>query len=208
MRSDKRIASLGQLCIGACLDRLLGITCVGVSLRLGCCRFGSSVGVSSSVLIWTIFPCMGSQFRIGSGFTLMVAEPCSAFHNTIITAFIWLSLIKIQRVELSIKALRHLGDWPYRCCCAEHGTTYRNYGSLRQPILVLAHGSWFMGREGCDADRGARSVLLGSPPWRGARRRTRSNHQAEASFVSARSVAACVIAMRTTTQPPVNRPSR
>ena len=33
----------------------------------------------------------------------MVAEPCSAFHNTIITAFIWLSLIKIQRLPFRLK---------------------------------------------------------------------------------------------------------
>jgi hypothetical protein len=32
-----------------------------------------------------------------------VAEPCSAFHNTITTAFIWLSLIKIQRLHFQLE---------------------------------------------------------------------------------------------------------
>ncbi len=38
-----------------------------------------------------------------SGFGLLVAEPCSAFHNTITATFIWLSLIKIQRLDFQSK---------------------------------------------------------------------------------------------------------
>ena len=30
-------------------------------------------------------------------------EPCSAFHNTITTAFIWLSIIKIQKLDLKLR---------------------------------------------------------------------------------------------------------
>jgi hypothetical protein len=33
----------------------------------------------------------------------MVTEPCSAFHNTITATFIWLSLIKIQRLDFQLK---------------------------------------------------------------------------------------------------------
>jgi hypothetical protein len=33
----------------------------------------------------------------------MVAEPCSAFHNTIIRAFIWLSLINIQKLRFQLE---------------------------------------------------------------------------------------------------------
>ena len=33
------------------------------------------------------------------GHDILVAEPCSAFRNTIATTFIWLSLLKIQKLE-------------------------------------------------------------------------------------------------------------
>jgi hypothetical protein len=53
--------------------------------------------------LFGLFSLDGVTISNSSGFTLMVAEPCSAFHNTIITSFIWLSLIKIQRLPFRLK---------------------------------------------------------------------------------------------------------
>jgi len=100
-RSDKRIASLGQLCIGLIwidywgplvLDLikpwLLPIETVFAFLPLS--LFGS-------------FSLDGTVITNGTGYAIQVFEPCSAFHNTITTAFIWLSLMKIMKIEFHLK---------------------------------------------------------------------------------------------------------
>jgi hypothetical protein len=101
VRSDKRIASLGQLCIGLVWIGFWGsivlsfiapwLLPIETTLAyLGLSLFGS-------------FSVNGNTISNGSGFTLMVAEPCSAFRNTIIIAFIWLSLIKIQMLRFQLE---------------------------------------------------------------------------------------------------------
>jgi hypothetical protein len=100
-RSDKRMASLGQLCVGLIwidywghlvLDLikpwLLPIEAAFAFLPLS--LFGS-------------FSLDGTEITNGTGFAIEVFEPCSAFHNTIATAFIWLSLMKIMKMEFHLR---------------------------------------------------------------------------------------------------------
>jgi hypothetical protein len=101
LRSDKRIASLGQLCIGlvwidfwgplvlsSIKDWLLPVETAFAYLPLS--LFGS-------------FSLHGIIIENVSGWGIKIIEACSAFHNTITTTFIWLSLIKIQRLDFQLK---------------------------------------------------------------------------------------------------------
>jgi hypothetical protein len=105
-RSDKRIASLGQLCIGIVwidywgplvLDLikpwLLPIEALFAFLPLW--LFGS-------------FSLDGTVIANGTGYAIQVFEPCSAFHNTITTAFIWLSLMKIMKMDFHLRQYCYL----------------------------------------------------------------------------------------------------
>ena len=101
VRSDKRIASLGQLCIG-----LVWIDYWGSLVLSLIAPWLLPVEAALAYLALSLFgpfSLHGITISNASGFALMVAEPCSAFHNTIITAFIWLSLIKIQRLLFRLK---------------------------------------------------------------------------------------------------------
>jgi hypothetical protein len=105
-RSDKQIVSLGQLCIGLVwidywgplvLDLikpwLLPIETLFAFLPLW--LFGS-------------FSLDGTLITNGTGYAIQVFEPCSAFHNTITSAFIWLSLMKIVRMDFHIRQYCYL----------------------------------------------------------------------------------------------------
>jgi hypothetical protein len=101
VRSDKRVASLGQLCIG-----LVWIDFWGSLVLSLIAPWLLPVETALAYLPLSSFgkfSLQGATISNGSEFTLMVAEPCSAFHNTIITSFIWLSLIKIQRLPFRLE---------------------------------------------------------------------------------------------------------
>ena len=101
VRSDKRIASLGQLCIG-----LVWIDFWGPLVLSLISQWLLPLETAFAYLPLTVFGSFsldGVTITNGSGFDLEVAEPCSAFHNTITTAFIWLSLIKIQKLDFHFK---------------------------------------------------------------------------------------------------------
>jgi hypothetical protein len=100
-RSDKRIASLGQLCIGLVWIDFWGalvLSLIGPWLLPIESRFAYL-----AVSLFGPFSLDGLIISNGSGFAIKIIEPCSAFHNTITTAFIWLSLIKIQRLDFHLK---------------------------------------------------------------------------------------------------------
>jgi hypothetical protein len=100
-RSDKRIASLGQLCIGLVWIDFWGalvLSLIGPWLLPVESRFAYL-----AVSLFGPFSLDGLIISNGSGFAIKIVEPCSAFHNTITTAFIWLSLIKIQRLDFHFK---------------------------------------------------------------------------------------------------------
>ena len=101
VRSDKRIASLGQLCIGLVWIDFWGalvLSLIGPWLLPIESRFAYL-----AVSLFGPFSLNGLIISNGNGFAIKVIEPCSAFHNTITTAFIWLSLIKIQKLDFHLK---------------------------------------------------------------------------------------------------------
>jgi hypothetical protein len=107
VRSDKRIVSLGQLCIGLVWINFWGaliLSLIGLWLLPIESRFAYL-----AVSLFGPFSLDGLIISNGSGFAIRVIEPCSAFHNTITTAFIWLSLIKIQKLDFHFKHFVVLG---------------------------------------------------------------------------------------------------
>jgi hypothetical protein len=100
-RTDERIASLGQLCVGLVWLDFWGPLVLNL---IG--RWVLPVETALAYLplsLYGSFSMNGLVISNGSGFSIEVLEPCSAFHNTIIAAFIWLSLIKIQRLRFQIE---------------------------------------------------------------------------------------------------------
>jgi len=101
VRSDKRIASLGQLCIG-----LVWIDFWGALVLSLISQWLLPLETAFAYLPLTVFGSFsldGVTITNGSGWDIEVSEGCSAFHNTITTAFVWLSLIKIQRLDFHFK---------------------------------------------------------------------------------------------------------
>ena len=101
VRSDKRIASLGQLCIG-----LVWIDFWGALVLSLIGQWLLPLETAFAYLPLTVFGSFsldGVTITNGSGWDIEVSEGCSAFHNTITTAFVWLSLIKIQRLDFHFK---------------------------------------------------------------------------------------------------------
>src|SRR6516164_7750405 len=82
-------------------DPLLGRSCVEFDQPMATTP-GNSICIPPSHGFWFVFVGWGHNNH-GSGWDIEVAEGCSAFHNTITTAFVWLSLIKIQRLDFHFK---------------------------------------------------------------------------------------------------------
>src|SRR5260370_16774672 len=96
VRSDKRIVSLGQLCIGLVWIDFWGaliLSLIGPWLLPVESRFAYL-----AVSLFGPFSLDGLIISNGSGFAIRVIEPCSAFNNTFTTAFFWLSFFKIQNL--------------------------------------------------------------------------------------------------------------
>jgi hypothetical protein len=100
-RSDKRLASLGQLCIGLAWINFWGA--IVLNLIAEWLLPIETVFAYLPLFLSGSFSLNGLTISNDSGFDLTIAEPCSAFHNTIVTSFIWLSLIKIQRLDFQLK---------------------------------------------------------------------------------------------------------
>jgi len=96
-RSNKQLASLGQLCLGLAWIDLWGPLVMGLiaqwllPIETELARIPLSLFGSFSVV--------GNIILGENGHDLAVLEPCSAFRNTINMAFIWLALIKIMRLD-------------------------------------------------------------------------------------------------------------
>ncbi len=99
--SDKRIASLGQLCIGLAWISFWGALVLDFIKQW---LLPMEAGVAFLPLyLFGSFSLDGTIISNGNGHAIDVLEPCSAFRNTITMAFIWLSLIKIRRLEFRLK---------------------------------------------------------------------------------------------------------
>jgi hypothetical protein len=91
-RSDKRIASLGQLCIGLVWIDYWGPLVLDL-IKPWLLPIEAAFGFLPLWLFGS-FSLDGTVITNGTGYAIQVFEPCSAFHNTITSAFIWLSLMK------------------------------------------------------------------------------------------------------------------
>lgn len=97
-RQDRRLASLGQLCIGlAWIDVWGPIALEFVAAWL--LPLETALGFLA-LAPFGAFSLVGNAILGESGHGVIVAGPCSAFANTITTTFIWLSLVKIQGLAI------------------------------------------------------------------------------------------------------------
>jgi hypothetical protein len=100
-RSDKRIASLGQLCIG-----LVWIDYWGPFVLELIKPWLLPIEAKFAFLPLSLFGSFsldGTVITNSTGFAIQVLEGCSAFHNTITAAFIWLSLMKIMKMDFHLR---------------------------------------------------------------------------------------------------------
>jgi hypothetical protein len=100
-RSDQRIASLGQLCIG-----LVWIDYWGPLVLDLIKPWLMPIEAEFAFLPLSLFGSFsldGNMITNSTGYAIQVFEPCSAFHNTITSAFIWLSLMKIMKVDFHLR---------------------------------------------------------------------------------------------------------
>lgn len=93
-RQDRRLASLGQLCLGLAWIDLWGVIALNfvAAWLLPLETALSFLAVSP----FGTFSLVGNAILGENGHGVVVAGACSAFANTITTTFIWLSLVKIQ----------------------------------------------------------------------------------------------------------------
>jgi hypothetical protein len=103
-RNDKRISSLGQLCLGLAWLDFWGPLVLALIKPWLLPIETAFAFVPLSFL--GPFSLDGITISNGSGHALDIYEQCSAFHNTVATTFIWLALIKIQGLDFKLK---HLG---------------------------------------------------------------------------------------------------
>ena len=100
-RSDKHLASLGQLCIGLTWIDIWGPLALKF-IEHWLLPIETALASLPLSLLGT-FSVVGNIIYNGNGHGIELLEPCSAFHNTIITAFIWLSLMKIKKIDFHLQ---------------------------------------------------------------------------------------------------------
>jgi hypothetical protein len=106
-RSDKRLRSLGQLCLGLAWIDFWGPVVMGLINQWLLPIETALAQVPLS--FFGSFSLAGNVILGANGHDILVLEPCSAFRNTVAMAFIWLSLMKILRLDFSLWNLYILG---------------------------------------------------------------------------------------------------
>ena len=96
-RGDKRLSSLGQLCLGLAWIDFWGPFVMGLIEQ---CLLPIETAIAYIPLsLFGSFSLIGNVILGENGHDIAILEPCSAFRNTINVAFIWLAFIKILRLE-------------------------------------------------------------------------------------------------------------
>jgi hypothetical protein len=95
-REDRRLASLGQLCIGLAWISLWGKVVLSF-IEPWLLPIEAALGFAPLSLFGS-FSLVGNAI-LGNGHGVIVFTGCSAFANTITAVFIWLALVKIQGTE-------------------------------------------------------------------------------------------------------------
>jgi hypothetical protein len=99
-RGDKRLKSLGQLCLGLAWIDLWGPVVMGL---IGQWLLPIETELAH-IPLWLFgsFSVVGNVIFGQNGHDILVLEPCSAFRNTINMAFIWLAMMKILRLDFHL----------------------------------------------------------------------------------------------------------
>jgi hypothetical protein len=102
-RRDARLASIGQLLLALAFYQLYGRLIFDfVAPYVLWLETGAVTGLLS---FFGDFSQNGADIVAPSGHTIFIEPPCSAFHNITVATLIWLSLIKIERLQIV------LSDW-------------------------------------------------------------------------------------------------
>ena len=135
--TDRRIGSLGQLCLGLVWIDFWGALVLD-AIKPWLLPMEAHLAFAPLQLTGS-FSIDGQVITSGNGFAIEVAEPCSAFHNTVTTAFMWLSLMKIQKLEFN---LRHA------CYLAAALTAVVVLNSARIAIMAVSESQYLFWHEG------------------------------------------------------------
>jgi len=136
-QNDKRIASLGQLCLG-----LVWIDFWGALALEAIKQWLLPIETAFAFLPLSLFGAFsldGIIISNGSGHAIEVLEACSAFHNTITTAFIWLSLMKILRLDFHLK---------HYCLLAIALASVVLLNTARISVMAVSESQYFFWHEG------------------------------------------------------------
>ncbi|HVI78607.1 MAG TPA: hypothetical protein VM715_10690 [Candidatus Acidoferrum sp.] len=96
-RSERRLASLGQLCLGLAWLDLWGPLVFRV-IEPWFLPMETALGYLPLSLFGS-FSLDGNAIVSDTGHGVVVGSPCSVFANTIRTSFIWLAMVKVQGTE-------------------------------------------------------------------------------------------------------------
>ena len=97
LRSDRRLASLGQLCLGLAWLDLWGHLVFRV-IEPWVLPMETALGYLPLSLFGS-FSLDGNAILSDTGHGVVVGTPCSVFANTIRISFIWLAMMKVQGTE-------------------------------------------------------------------------------------------------------------
>ena len=98
LRSDRRLASLGQLCLGLAWLDLWGPLVFRV-IEPWFLPMETALGYLPLSLFGS-FSLEGNAILSDTGHGVVVAAPCSVFANTIRVSFLWLAMVKVQGTEM------------------------------------------------------------------------------------------------------------
>jgi len=99
-RGDKRLKSLGQLCLGLAWIDLWGPLVMGLIEQWLLPIETELAHIPLS--LFGSFSVVGNVIFGENGHDIAILEPCSAFRNTINMAFIWLAMMKILRLDFHV----------------------------------------------------------------------------------------------------------
>lgn len=96
-RTDRRLSSLGQVCLGFAWIDIWGKMLLGF-ISTWLLPIETAIGYFV-VKLFGSFALVGNAIIGENGYRILIFPGCSAFSNTITASFIWLCLIKIQEDE-------------------------------------------------------------------------------------------------------------
>jgi Transmembrane exosortase (Exosortase_EpsH) len=135
-RSERRLASLGQLCLGLAWLDLWGPLVFRV-IEPWFLPMETALGYLPLSLFGS-FSLDGNAIVSDTGHGVVVGSPCSVFANTIRTSFIWLAMVKVQGTETR--------SWHFRLL-AWCLVTVIFLNTLRLGLMAYSYNGYFFWHE-------------------------------------------------------------